>query len=225
MTNPTVACVLRASPVFRPSAVVRLFEDVREHWLGPLDFLCITDTAIGHDGIREVELRHPWPGYWSKLNLFHPSIEGPLLYFDLDVMVCGSLADFQATRRLTMLRALRPRAGCHVNSSIMYLPKAARRPVWRRFIRDPERVIKSHAWRTGASVYAFGDQGFLEGTWTKRRKSIAFWQETHPGQVESYKAGVRKRGGVGPNTRVVYFHGNPRPWDMGWELPPRREVQ
>lgn len=221
MTAPTVACVLKASKAFRPSAVVRLFEDVREHWLGPLDFLCLTDTPIGHDGIREIPLRHLWPGYWSKLNLFDPAIEGPLLYFDLDVMVVGSLADFQATRRLTMLRSLRPRGGSHVNSSIMYLPKAARRPVWRAFIRNPKRMIDRYTWG-GAAVHAFGDQGFMERTWTKRRKPVAFWQETCPGQVESYKAGVRKAGGLGPNTRVVYFHGRPRPWDMGWNLPARR---
>ena len=224
MTSPTVACVLRASKAFRPSAVVRLFEDVREHWLGPLDFVCLTDTPIGLEGIRELPLRHPWPGYWSKLNLFDPAIKGPLLYFDLDVMVVGSLADFQAARRLTMLRALRPRPGSHVNSSIMYLPEADRYPVWRTFMGGPKLAIKAYAWKSGSSKYAFGDQGFMEWVWAKEGRPVAVWQKTCPGQVESYKAGVRKRGGVGPNTRVVYFHGNPRPWDMGWELPPRRAV-
>ena len=98
MISPTVACVLRASKDFRPSAVVRLYEGVRANWTGPLDFMCLTDTPINHEGVREVPLRRPWPGYWSKLNLFHPSIKGDLLYFDLDVMVVGWPGNRQGSR-------------------------------------------------------------------------------------------------------------------------------
>ena len=220
MTSPTVACVLRASRDFRPSAVVRLFEDVREHWTGPLDFMCLTDTPINHEGVREVELRHAWPGYWSKLNLFDPSVKGDLLYFDLDVMIVGSLADFQETRWLTMLRALVPRRCSGVNSSIMALPAEARAPIWKAFRKDPERLMRAHAWG-GRGPYAFGDQGFLERTWKAGRWPVALWQAQCPGQVESFKESVRRRGAVGANTRVVYFHGKPRPWEINWALPGR----
>ena len=221
MTSPTVARVLRASKDFRPSAVVRLYEGVRANWTGPLDFMCLTDTPINHEGVREVPLRHPWPGYWSKLNLFHPALKGDLLYFDLDVMVVGGLADFQATRWLTMLRALIPRRCSGVNSSIMALPAEARRPIWKAFKKTPAQLIKAHTW--GAKgPYARGDQGFLEMTWKRERWPVALWQVQCPGQVESYKGVVLKNGGVGKNTRVVYFHGKPRPWDIGWKLPERR---
>ena len=223
MTNPTVACVLQASKDFRPSAVVRLFEDVSEHWTGPLDFMCLTDTPIGLEGIREVPLRHAWPGYWSKLNLFDPAITGDLLYFDLDVMVVGSLADFQKTRWLTMLRSLVPRRCSGVNSSIMALPEEARRPIWKTFMKNPARAIKDLS-KKGRSRYGIGDQGFLERTWKHKRWPMALWQVECPGQVESFKGVVRKKGGVGPDTRVVYFHGKPRPWDIGWKLPTRRAV-
>ena len=222
MTNPTVACVLRASKDFRPSAVVRLFEDVREHWTGALDFMCLTDTPIGLEGIREVPLANPsWPGYWSKLNLFDPAITGPLLYFDLDVMVVGSLADFQATRRLTTLRALKVRPGSRINSSIMALPEDARRPVWTAFQKNPARAMGTFI-KESRNLYGFGDQGLLEYTWAMERRRVKVWQRTCPGQVESYKHTVRKRDEVGANTRIVYFHGKPRPWDIGWKLPPRR---
>ena len=220
--NPTVACVLRASPQFRPETVVRLFEGVRANWgPGPLDFLALTDTPINHPGIREIPLRHPWPGYWSKLNLFDPALDvGHLLYFDLDVMVVGSLAEFRANRSLAMLRALRPRRFSRVNSSIMTLPPAARLPVWDAFHKEPARIIKAYKWGSGGR-YAWGDQGLLAQTWTEGGWPVALWQDICPGQVESYKGNVRKRGGVGAQTRVVYFHGKPRPWDIGWKLPGR----
>jgi hypothetical protein len=213
--------VLRASRDFQPEAVVRLYEGVREHWVGPLDFLCLTDTAINHPGVREAELRNPLPGYWSKLNLFDPAIPGDLLYFDLDVMPVGSLADFQNVRWLTMLRALVPRRCSGVNSSIMALPAEARRPIWDELQhRDPAAITREYAWG-GRRPYAWGDQGFLEETWKRHHWPIGLWQVACPGQVESFKHTVKKRGAVGENTRVVYFHGKPRPWDIGWQLPGR----
>mgnify|MGYP001118377060 CR=1 FL=1 len=232
--NSTVACVLRSSPDFDREYVVRLYEAVRRHWSGDLDFLCLTDTPIGHAGIREIELRSDWPGYWSKLELFRPDISGTLLTFDLDTMIVGSLDEIRRNPRHTMLRRLKRKNRHQLASGMMLLPEAVRPIIWRHWTRDPELFMRLYAWDTGHGRPR-GDQGFLQQTWERwgippvadpafdyngwNRDGIARWQELFPGQIRSYKYFIRDRGFVPPETRVVLFHGSPRPADIGWKLP------
>lgn len=233
----TVACVLRASPEFTREYVVRLYEGVREHWMGDLDFLCLTDTPIRHPEIRETTLRWRWPRYWSKLEFFRPDITGDLLTFDLDTIVCGDLSDIRAVRRHTMLRRLKPGKGHQVASGMMFLPAAVRPVIWREWRRSPSQLRRLYLFG-GIHGRPGGDQGFLQQTWERHglgprtdpdfdydewnREGVARWQDLCPGQIESYKYHVQKRGALGPETRIVCFHGDPRPADIGWKLPARR---
>lgn len=235
--NPTVCSVLRASKDFTPEYVIRLYEGVREYWTGDLDFLCLTDTPINHPAIREVALAWRWPRYWSKLELFRPDIPGDLLHFDLDTIICGDLDDIGAVRRHTMLRRLKPGKGHQLASGMMYLPAAVRPVIWREWRRSPARLKRLYLFG-GKHGRPGGDQGFLQQTWERHglgpetdpafdyrawhREGIDRWQELLPGQIESYKLQVRAKGGLGPDTRVVCFHGEPRPGDIGWKLPARR---
>ena len=229
MKNPTVACVLRAGKGFTREYVTRLYAQVRAHWTGPLDFLCLTDTPIGHRYIRESPLLHPWPGYWSKLELFRPDITGPLLTIDLDTIIVGDLKDIQATKRHTMLRSFKWKN--RVASGLMYLPEEVRPVIWDRWILAPGKWMRVHKWPNKGG-HLSGDQGFMQETWERsgwgsgRRPDkdwaihgIRRWQKSLPGQVASYKKHVRKHRKVGPNVRVVCFHGPPRPHEIGWRLP------
>lgn len=237
MTLPTVCCVLMASKDFTPDYVVRLFEGVREHWTGPLDFLCLTDTPIGHPGIREVELEYNFPGTFCKMEMMRPDLEGTLFCMDLDTMIVGSLDEMRANTRHTMLRRLKHRDRHQLATGLMLLPKAVRGVVWDHFVRDPMRHMGDYAWGDGHGR-PFGEQGFMQETWERfglghgekdpafdydrwNREGIARWQSLFPGQIESYKLHVRKRGALGKDTRVVCFHGTPRPADIGWTLPER----
>lgn len=194
-----IACVLRGGGEYGPEHVVRLCEDVHRHWSGdePPDFLCLTDTPVGHDGVLEVALQHDWPGWWAKLELFRPDIPGPLLYIDLDCIVTGSLADMAALDGLTVLRDfLRPQG---LQTALMVVPEYERAEVWADFWPDPWGHIRRHR----------SDQEYLEPLWVRRAARI---QDALPGQVVGYKTDVRRAGGVPVGARVVMFHGRPRPW-------------
>jgi hypothetical protein len=229
MSPPTVATVLRNGGGFDPSYVHRLYSQVRKNWKGPLDFLCLTDTPIGHPNVREIPLRHPWPGYWSKLELFRPDVKGPLLFFDLDTMITGSLEDVQAVNHHTMLRSFKWKN--RLASGMMYLPEEVRPVIWERWMLAPGKWMRVHKWPNNTG-HLSGDQGFMQETWERSGwgsgrtpdadwslYGIRRWQKTLPGQVVSYKKHVRKKGKVGPRVRVVCFHGKPRPADLGWRLP------
>jgi hypothetical protein len=239
MELPTVACVLMASPEFTPEYVERLFEGVKANWTGPLDFLCLTDTPINHPEIREFPLEYRFPGTWCKMELFRPDVPaGNILFFDLDTIICGSLDEIRANTRHTMLKRLKKRHRHQLASGMMYLPPAVRGVIWDTFKKAPKKWARHHKFGDSGGRPP-GEQGFCQQTWERQglghgpvdptfdyehwnREGPARWQELFPGQVESYKLQVRKRGAIGPNTRVVVFHGAPRPTDIGWTLPPRK---
>jgi len=238
MENPTVACTLMASPDFTPDYAVRLYEGVKAHWTGELDFLCLTDTPINHPGIREFPLEYRFPGTWCKMELFRPEVPAEtMLVFDLDTIITGSLEDIQNTTRHTMLKRLKKRHRHQLASGMMLLPKAVRGVIWDTFSKGPKKWARLHRFGDSGGRPP-GEQGFCQQTWERlglgfgpkgpafdydrwNREGPSRWQELHPGQIESYKLQVRKRGALGRNTRVVVFHGAPRPADIGWTLPPR----
>ena len=62
------------------------------------------------------------------MNLFHPSIRGDLLYFDLDTVIVGDLSELSSMGRTTLLSDFyypeRPASG------LMYLTESDRAKVW-----------------------------------------------------------------------------------------------
>lgn len=194
-----VVTVLRSGGEFKPEHVQALHSQI-DHWLLGVDGFCISDTAV--TGIACDRLIHDWPGWWSKMELFRPDIEGDLLYFDLDTVIVGGLEDLASVNRLTLMRDVYRPDG--LQSSVMFLPEADRRLVWAEWQKSPLMHMRRH--RRG------GDQGFLETLWLDKADR---WQDVLPGQVVSYKADIRKKGDVlPPNARVIAFHGRPRPWAL-----------
>lgn len=195
-----VMCVLRSGGEFRPEHVIRLREQVMTHLPGA-DFWCLSDIEI--PGVQTLPLKFDWPGWWAKMEVFRPSIKGPVLFFDLDTSIVGSLGDVAAIDRLSIMRDVcRPHG---LQSSMMYLPEGARERIWLEWIDRPEHWMRIY--RKG------GDQAFLERFWLEKANR---WQDLLPAQIVSYKADRIAERGIPENARVVIFHGRPRPWHVGW---------
>lgn len=204
-----VLCVLRSGGEYRPEHVTRLRDQVLVH-LPTADFWCLSDVDV--PGVQILPLKFDWPGWWSKMEIFRPSIKGPVLFFDLDTSIVGDLTDIARIDRLAIMRDVYRRGG--LQSSMMFLPEVARERIWFEWIDRPEHWMQIY--QRG------GDQAFLERFWLDR---AARWQDELPGQLVSYKAHVRKAvhkdrefgdGSIPDGARVVVFHGLPRPWQIGW---------
>jgi hypothetical protein len=193
-----VACVLRAGGEYTPEHVARLKEGVEKHLPGAR-FVCLSDTEVP---CERIPLITDWPGWWAKIELMRPDIEGDLLYFDLDTIITGSLQRIASRRGLILLQDFYRKDG--LGSGMMHLPACERAPLWRSFAADPGGFMADHA--------RGGDQSFMEAFWLRRAKR---WQSEVPGQVVSYKKDVRRRG-IPATARVVCFHGQPRPWAVNW---------
>lgn len=194
-----VALVLRSGGEYHAGHVARLAVQIREH-LPAAEIICLSDVEVP---VARVPLRHGWPGWWSKLELFAPWIKGDVLFMDLDSAVVGDLESFVEVGRLAIMRDVyRPNG---LQSSIMYLPEGDRAGIWREWMKQPEIWMQFH--RKG------GDQAFLERHWLR---AAARWQDILPGQLVSWKVHCAPTGRVPEGARIIIFHGKPRPWEVGW---------
>lgn len=214
MSKVTVITVLRTQPFRTPHGRLSRFtsdhadwlhRQIAQHWQG--DIACLSDRPVR--GAKEIPLIRDWPGWWAKMELFRPDIKGDLLYMDLDTVIVGDLTPMASAGQFTMLRDFY-RSG-NLGSGLMYLPEADRAELWEAWNRQPEAEMGQH--QTNQSL---GDQGFIQSV---RRKPVALWQDLLPGSVISYKVNQRRL--PPPGTRVVCFHGIPRPWQVFHPWVPR----
>ncbi len=193
----TVACVLRSGGDFTPLHVAALHRAVDKHLHAPHEFRVLTDYDLVVE--PHIKLTQAWPKWWSKLELFRPgAFSGPVLYFDLDTVLVGSIDDLASYRGpLAMLSDfLKPGK---LQSGIMaWTPGVATESIWRCFTVNPDRYMRSLS----------GDGQFLN----KYVDRADFLQTLFRGRIVSYNRHVRKMGRVPSCARVVCFHGQPRPW-------------
>jgi len=210
-----------------PAAYVnRLFGGVRRFLKPPFRFLCFTDKPEGIAAGVEI---HPLPsepfeadlkvlmyevknkGAWRKVSLFKPGLagmEGPILGFDIDVVVTGpleALFDF-APGKVCMRRewrdARRLRQGGH--GSVFRFDPAVHGYLYSEFAADPmgcaARVRGSEQRYTSLSALRHGDLEYFPPRWIASFKynviplpPFNFFTEPH----------------VPKDARVVCFHGRP----------------
>jgi len=180
-------------------------------------FLILTDVPKEIDrgvfmGDYQVQdLPHRWPGWWSKIDLFN--LEGPVLYFDLDTIVLGDIAQLARavealpSGRMMMLRGFYRQDRC---SGILGWTGN-----WRWLVDDflAAELIPSSA-RPGWTVKDRGGRCHGDQEWIAARMTdVVFAQDLAPGIV-SYKVDVRPSGALPKGTTIVCFHGQPKPRDV-----------
>jgi hypothetical protein len=186
------ACVLRSGGDFSAEHVQWLAKQVP-------GLVCLSDVPV--PGVKTIPLQYDWPGWWAKMEMFGPALEGDVLMIDLDTVVLGMperpaettvLADF--TRPEVM------------GSGFMYVTAADRARAWEAWLSDPAgHMAACQRWPK------LGDQGFLQDY----IGSAAKWGS----EVVSYKVHCLK--GVPDGAKVVCFHGKPRPWHVRADWVPK----
>jgi len=191
-----IACVLRSGGDFKPEHVRWLAKQVP-------GLVCLSDLDV--KGVETIQMQYDWPGWWSKMEMFSPLLDGNVLMIDLDTVILNLPDEPKETtvlRDFTMPELM--------GSGLMYVTAEDRARVWAEWIKDPQGNIKKcQSWPR------YGDGGFLQEIIGDSQK----WQDIDI--VLSYKEHCKDK--LKDGAKVVCFHGLPRPWQIENEWVPRLE--
>jgi hypothetical protein len=197
----TVSCVLKSGSYYDAEWVGKLQRGVARHMSHPHRFVCLSDVEVP---CERIPLKHDWPGWWSKIELF--SLDGLMLYFDLDTVITGSIDGLaNLPHDFAMLRSFSaPNA---VGSGVMWFRKTPHQ-VYEKFARMPECYIEHHERNADAETAYVGDQSFIHDC-------LGDVPLIDLPEVKSYKRHCRNK--LPPDASVVCFHGVPRPPEVQTE--------
>lgn len=214
-----VACVLRSGGIYDVEWVRKLRDGVARNLTLPHWFVCLSDIDVPVYRCERIQLTNNWPGWWSKLEMFRPGLfDGPVLYFDLDTVVVGSLDAIAAhSHRFTMAHEFyRPVLLCSTamawNGDYSFL--------YESFAADPGRLMKhyDHELPKRRSEWRIGDQAFIEDEFARfGEKPDTFRDLFGERSIASYK--VHGCEAAPPmDAATIAFHGKPKPCDLktGW---------
>jgi len=196
-----VACVLKDGPDYNEEYVRRLVHGCECSFTGDHDVVCLSDKHIDVP-CKVVKLRHNWPGWWSKIELFRPDVFEEyerVIYLDLDTVLVGNTDGLVSHPcRFAMLHGFRkPERRA---SGIMVWEGDFSKLYYQMVKQERQILVDEKAW----------DQVFIADNVREYYCEPDLVQDMIDGVV-SYKNHVRGKGGLPKGTRIVCFHGRPRP--------------
>ena len=115
-------------------------------------------------------------------------------------MILGPIDEFFSPGHFTGLRDKNPKC---FGGGLLFIPERDKAVMWADFTRDPEGNIAKFS-QPGQRY----DQSFME---QYHGGTAKIWEDILPGRLVDIRQ-VR-HSGVPSGTRMVIFHGRPRPWD------------
>jgi hypothetical protein len=224
----TNAICLKFGTLYGPQYVNRLFAGLRRNCATPLRFVCMTDDPRGLDsGIDAIPLprepyhdrlfgemaRHGWRAPFQKISMFKPdllpNLQGPLLIFDIDVVITGDIAALRdhAPGKVCMRRERSHRPGFRSlgHGSVEKIEPVRHAYLYASIAQEPEKWLAM-----------FGPS---EQNYTSHRADLEGDFEFFPDDwVVSFKHDCRPRRPLNlflephlpPKAKVVCFHGRPK---------------
>ena len=225
----TITCIcLKYGTAYGPEYVNRLRAGLVRHSTMPVRFLCMTDDAagLGHgvevlalpeepfaDRMERALATAPKQGRLKKISLFRPGLlsghAGPLLVFDLDVVIAGPVDDLwaYAPGAVCMRREWRSssRAPSLGHGSVERIDPDRHAYLYQAMADDPEEAVAfgggSEQTYTSASADRAGDLRFFPDDWI-----ASFKYDCRPPKPLNLFLTPRRP----PEARVVCFHGRPK---------------
>lgn len=190
-----ILCVLRSGGIYDAEWVKKLRDGVARN-MGEHRFICLSDVDVP---CERIPLKHDWPGWWSKIELFN-SIADETLYLDLDTVITGPLGPvIKHCRQFDFAMLENFHTADMVGSGVMWF-KNAPDEVYERFAFAPQRIMDHYA---AAKVGPYmGDQAYIWDALDRKVDTLKM------PEIRSYKKHCRN--GLPDGTSIVCFHGRPR---------------
>jgi len=178
----------------------------------PHKFVCLTDQEISDDGIETLPIYAPSTmGNLTKLALYNPTygFDDRMVCMDIDLVVTGDLDEmFSYDGEIATRAAFRSKEQNWVpdgDMSVQNMSYSRRYEIWDKITRQISKIEKN----TSGAERKFYKQ------WTRQIwPDMDFIQELFPGQLLSFKQDNIRGQGLSKNTRLVSFHGKPKPHEL-----------
>jgi len=152
-----VVCVLRPGGKvgYDVAWVEKLKNSVARNLTMEHKFICLSDVDVP---CERIPLIGTGAGFWSKLELFRPNIfNGPVLYIDLDTVICANLDDIVNKIKDQQFVMLLETDKNVVSSAVMWW-QGDHSYLWDHYINTPEGVLQEKY----SKMPRYGDQAFIE---------------------------------------------------------------
>ncbi len=227
--NYNIACVLKSGGDYDWNYVHNLNRLLKKHCSLPFTLHCLTDLippgGFIRGNLKYHVLRHNWPGWWAKIELFRIFISTPVFYFDLDTVIVDNINHIiQYPHKFSALRPLYaekypehkkdPRVRYlydHAFGSGLMAWDGDCSHIYHKFREDPEDYQRHYK----------GDQVFIQ----KMIKLMVVdrLQDLFTKQIVSYKLDIQlseerreEKEELPKYARIVCFSGRPRPKELTW---------
>jgi hypothetical protein len=186
----TIGC-LKWGDKYKASHFNTLYKMVRENVTDPYEFICFTDDPNGLECPFE-----PVPcdleGWWGKIGFFQDLGFENFLFLDVDIVILDNIDCL--LRRPEDFVIIKDWALPGYNSSVFKLKGGSMTEVWTDFCR--ESPLSEEYW---------SDQVWIS------RYPANIWDNEW---IRSYPYECRDK--IPAGTKIIVFHGLPKPWDIGW---------
>lgn len=192
-------CAVRTGEKYPIEYVEILFASIARHLTVEHDYCLLTDSVSEVpkvDGILGVRLTNE-AGWWAKLELFRQDWRWrkPVLYFDLDVIITGSLDDL-ANYDGDLVAIRDWQLADMANSSVMRIMPGTAPDIWSHYAAGRDAAKFRYRW---------GDQHLITRVAGER---LGYWPREW---CASWKATAREEW---PAARVICCHGTPKPHQL-----------
>lgn len=209
----TIAMVLRTGGEYDHRYVNNLVAALKRHVSVSHRIMCLTDgvTGLTKDIDEYVMLRHDWPRWWGKIELFRGDVFGgeQIFYFDLDTVIVDNIDEILQYRGefMGLLDFYQPKM---MASGLMSWHGEQIYKIYDEFIKDETEHMRYYS--------GGGDGGFVRA----HHSPIEFFQTVFPGKIVSYKDHCCRNRNAKNDTpaklpkgaKIVCFHGHPRPHEI-----------
>ena len=152
-----VVCVLRngGKVGYDATWVEKLKKSVARNLTLEHRFVCLSDVAVP---CERIPLIGTGAGFWAKLELFRPRLfDGPVLYIDLDTVVCANLDDIVDRIKDQQFVMLLETDKNVVSSAVMWW-QGDHSYLWDQYLEISSEEIKE----CYSKMPRYGDQAFIE---------------------------------------------------------------
>lgn len=213
MKKIQIRCVYKTGKTYSIEYVQKLYNSIDRFSSNlPYDFVCLTDDPSVENICDVIPLKHNWPGWWSKIELFRDDLPNKyVIYFDLDTLIVNDLSKiFYLAQTIEFsglegfnLKYRKPGYDSFA-SGIMLGVFNSFSHIYHKFKSNPEKYMDGYKER-----WNHGDQGFISANINLDK--IPRLQKLLPVNYIIGKKQFRRLNYVIPkNTSMIAWSGQPR---------------